>query len=54
MRCIFYDEKLDRCVCKVLAKIKQGKIDLHRPCKSCNENCTWFVESPMSYSEAYC
>lgn len=53
MRCIFYDKELNRCVCKVLAKIEQGRIDLYRPCKPCNENCTWFVESPMSYSEAY-
>lgn len=53
MRCIFYDKELNRCVCKVLAKIEQGRVDLHRPCKPCDENCTWFIDSPMSYSEAY-
>ncbi|MCK5643846.1 MAG: guanosine-3',5'-bis(diphosphate) 3'-pyrophosphohydrolase [Gammaproteobacteria bacterium] len=53
MRCKFYDEKLKRCVCKVLAKIEQGRIDLHIPCKPCDKNCTWFIDAPMSYSEAY-
>ena len=53
MRCKFYDEKLKRCVCKVLANIEQGRIDLHIPCKPCDYNCNWFINAPMSYSEAY-
>ena len=43
-KCIFYDQKIDRCMNVNLASVLKDCITLHRSYESCGDNCHYYKE----------